>query len=116
MAEAVVTRRLPSQFTRVAMMALCLGGWFLTQGMIGGRALKEGGIRDGLHELLAPLHRLLLDRPRELFHQRQAPTEVSVAGPRFQSAMAETPPSSVSTPRFASISVLRSYGLRLGGV
>ena len=42
------------------------------------------------------------------FQKRQALTEVSVAPPRFQSAIAETPPSLVFTPSCASISVTRS--------
>jgi hypothetical protein len=49
---------------RVALVALCLVGWFWTQSMIGARALKAGAIGDGMHDLLAPLHRRLLERPR----------------------------------------------------
>jgi hypothetical protein len=49
---------------RVAMIALCLVGWFWTQAMIGSRTLKDGAITDGLHELFVPLHRWLLGRPK----------------------------------------------------
>lgn len=49
---------------RVALVALCLVGWFWTQSMIGARALREGAIGDGMHDLLDPLHRRLLERPR----------------------------------------------------
>src|SRR5262245_6463487 len=49
---------------RAVLVAAGLGGWFWTQALIARRAFPEGRIGDGLHELTAPLNRLLLAHPR----------------------------------------------------
>ena len=48
---------------RVAMVVLCLMGWFRTQAMIGSRALRDGTITDSLHERTERAHRYFRDRP-----------------------------------------------------
>lgn len=48
---------------RAGTIALALGGWFLSQSLIGSRTLGSGAIEDGVHELSAPLHRALLAHP-----------------------------------------------------
>ena len=55
---------LPLWALRAVLVAAGLGGWFWTQALIAKRAFPEGRIGDGLHELTAPLNRLLLAHPR----------------------------------------------------
>jgi hypothetical protein len=49
---------------RVALVAIGLTIWFVTQQLIKYRPTGEGVIGDGLHTLTAPLLRFLTDRPR----------------------------------------------------
>ena len=41
---------------RATLIALGIGGWFLTQSLIAGRTPPDRGINDGMHNLLAPAH------------------------------------------------------------
>jgi hypothetical protein len=56
--------------TRVAAIGIGLGLWYLTQWLLARREQKlpaseaSGYIRDGIHELTAPIHRKLLANPR----------------------------------------------------
>jgi len=45
--------------TRLLLVAVSLGLWFLTQSLIGGRSCKDGQIGDLLHDLSAPWNRWL---------------------------------------------------------
>ncbi len=49
---------------RSILIAAALGAWFTSQSLIGTRPLKAGAIGDGIHELLTPVHRSLLSRPK----------------------------------------------------
>ena len=49
---------------RALLVAAGLGAWFWTQALIAKRSFPDGRIGDALHDVLAPLHRLLLDNPR----------------------------------------------------
>jgi hypothetical protein len=48
---------------RALIVAAGIGAWFFTQFLIGGRTPPSEGINDGLHNLLTPLHDLLLAHP-----------------------------------------------------
>jgi hypothetical protein len=54
---------LPLSVLRAVLVPLGLGGWFWTQARIGKRASPNGRIDDRLHDLTAPVHRLLSMRP-----------------------------------------------------
>ena len=56
--------RIPLWAVRAVLITAGLGGWFWTQSLIGRRAWPADGIGDGLHQLSAPLHRVLLAHPR----------------------------------------------------
>lgn len=49
---------------RFGVIAGALGGWFISQSLIGTRQLNEGAIGDGIHDVSAGLHRYLEARPR----------------------------------------------------
>ena len=55
---------LPLWALRAVLVVAGLGGWFWTQALIAKRAFPEGRIGDGLHELTAPLNRILGAHPR----------------------------------------------------
>jgi hypothetical protein len=57
----VATRRLWA--VRALVVAAGIGGWFFTQSLIAGRTPPSEGINDGMHNLLTPLHDLLLAHP-----------------------------------------------------
>ena len=48
---------------RFGVIAGALGGWFISQSLVGTRSLNEGLIGDGVHDLTAALHRYLEARP-----------------------------------------------------
>lgn len=48
---------------RIGVIAGALGGWFISQSLIGMRQLNKGEIGDGVHDLTAALHRYLEARP-----------------------------------------------------
>jgi hypothetical protein len=49
---------------RAGLVVFALVAWFWSQALIGSRSLKDGAIGDGIHELMAPLTRYLLEHPR----------------------------------------------------
>jgi len=49
---------------RSAVIILALAGWFRSQKLISSCKMQDGSISDGLHNLSAPLHTRLLERPR----------------------------------------------------
>jgi hypothetical protein len=49
---------------RFLTIAMGLGGWFVSQSLIGTRGLREGAIGDAVHDWTAPLHAWLVRRPR----------------------------------------------------
>jgi hypothetical protein len=49
---------------RCLTIALGLGGWFVSQSLIGTRGLREGTIGDAVHDWTTPLHGWLAARPR----------------------------------------------------
>jgi hypothetical protein len=49
---------------RFCVIAGALGGWFISQSLIGTRPLNEGAIGDGIHDLTAAIHRYLEARPK----------------------------------------------------
>jgi hypothetical protein len=49
---------------RAGVVVLALVAWFWSQALIGSRALTDGAIGDGIHDLTAPLTRYLLSHPR----------------------------------------------------
>lgn len=50
---------------RVAIVVLCLGGWFWTQALIGGRAVaSDGTVYDGIHAWTAPVHAWFAERTK----------------------------------------------------
>jgi hypothetical protein len=53
----------PSSSIRAGLIALAIGGWFMTQAFISKRTPPEGGINDGMHMLLAGPHAYLLAHP-----------------------------------------------------
>jgi hypothetical protein len=48
---------------RCLTIAMGLAAWFVSQSLIGARALREGAIGDAVHEWTAPLNRWLVRRP-----------------------------------------------------
>lgn len=61
---AVTGWALPDWVVRALLVTAGLGGWFWTQALIAQRAFPDGRIGDGLHDLTAPLNRLLGAHPR----------------------------------------------------
>ncbi len=53
----------PSRLIRLTMIAVGMGLWFWTQGLIGQRALSEGGIGDGLLEVTSGVNAYLWEYP-----------------------------------------------------
>ena len=49
---------------RCLTIAMGLGAWFVSQSLIGARALSEGAIGDAVHEWTAPMNRWLVGSPR----------------------------------------------------
>jgi len=49
---------------RCLTIAMGLAAWFVSQSLIGARALCEGAIGDAVHEWTAPLNRWLVESPR----------------------------------------------------
>jgi hypothetical protein len=61
--EPVAPARGRPWLLRAVLVALGIGLWFLTQSLIGARTPPAGGIDDGMHRLLAPLHDYFLGAP-----------------------------------------------------
>ena len=49
---------------RVGIIACALGGWFISQSLIGTRQINDGEIGDGVHDLTSALHGYLEARPQ----------------------------------------------------